>query len=75
VSRHDFDPTSLIAGLVFVVIGAVFSIAAVTDTELGTRWVWPALLIGLGLAGLAASLPRSRPRDDAGGTADLDAPR
>lgn len=57
--RHDLDLTSAIAGLVFVALGLAF----LFDATLDVRWVAPALLIGLGVAGLAAFLPRPR-RDD-----------
>jgi hypothetical protein len=56
VKRHDVDPTSLVAGFVFVIIGAIYLVAALTDSDLDARWLLPVLLIGLGIAGLAGSI-------------------
>lgn len=53
--RHRLDATSLIAGLLFVVLGGLFLYDRAGSFDLQVRWVWPALLIGLGLAFLASS--------------------
>ena len=59
MQRHDRDDTSLVAGLLFLALGAAYLLDAVTGISIDARWVLPVLLIGLGLAGLAASLPRA----------------
>lgn len=62
--RHPFDPASLIAGVVFVAIAAAYLIGAYTDLHIGSGWVLPLALIGLGAAGLAGSLRRGLRNDD-----------
>lgn len=47
---HDLDLTSLIAGIVFVAVGAFFLADQFQTLDLQVRWVWPAVLIGLGVA-------------------------
>lgn len=54
MERHELDATALIAGVLFLALGALFLADRLTDIELEARWVWPVLLIGLGLALLAA---------------------
>lgn len=58
--RHDTDLTALVSGLVFVLLGAGFWLDEVDAWHLQARWVWPVLLIGLGVAGLAGSGARYR---------------
>lgn len=53
------DRTALVAGVLFTVLGVVFWIDAGTDIEVEMRFIWPILLIGLGLAGLVSSARRS----------------
>ena len=62
--RHDLDLTSLVAGVVFVALAAVYLIGSLSDVHVGWRWVLPLLLIGLGVAGLAGSLRSGLRRDD-----------
>lgn len=52
--RHELDATALIAGVLFLGFGLLFLADRVTSLELQARWIWPALLIGLGVALLAA---------------------
>lgn len=54
--RHEFDLTSLVAGLVFVGIATAYLIGAYTSVRIDAGWVLPLGLVGLGLAGLAGSL-------------------
>jgi hypothetical protein len=50
VKRHPADLLSLAAGIVFVLIG-VAALNRVLDLRLITGdWLWPAVLIGAGLA-------------------------
>jgi hypothetical protein len=64
VPRHDLDPFSLMAG-VFL---AGVALLGLLDQGTGesARWVWPALLILVGLIGLLATGARHRTsrRDD-----------
>jgi hypothetical protein len=59
VSRHNVDPTSLVAGLVFVVIGIAYVLDAADVLTVQAKWVVPLALIGLGVAGLAGSILRA----------------
>jgi hypothetical protein len=63
VRRHEVDVFSLLAGVVFAVIGAGYLLGALTDVRLDPEWAAPVALVGLGLAGLTATL-RGRPRDE-----------
>ena len=64
--RHETDPVSFTAGLLFLGIGLTYLLPEVSGIEIGTPWVIPALLIGLGLCGLlAAFAPRPRPAREA----------
>jgi hypothetical protein len=61
VKRHPADLISLIAGLIFVLIGLAYLFSENLDVNTGgTRWLLPVALIGLGIAGLAGSLAGAR---------------
>jgi hypothetical protein len=53
VPRHDVDLLSLMAGVAF--IGTAVAFLLDTATDLSADWLWPVLLIVVGVAGLAAS--------------------
>ena len=55
---HDLDLTSLISGLLFSGLAAGFLADGLNAWNLRLAWVWPVLLIGLGLALLAPSRSR-----------------
>lgn len=55
------DRTALVAGLLFVALGAVFLLESLDVIDVRTVIVLPVLLIGLGAAILAGGLAR-RPR-------------
>jgi hypothetical protein len=74
VRRHDLDLTSLVAGLVFVALAAVYLVGSLTDVHIGWRWVVPLLLIGLGVAGLAGSLRSGLRRPEEPAALDETAP-
>jgi hypothetical protein len=57
VNRQDPNPGAIVAGVVFAGIGAAFLLARAGGTDLGMEWIWPVLLIGLGVAGLVRSRP------------------
>jgi hypothetical protein len=56
VRKHSFDLVSFIAGLLFVGLAVAYTVGAYTDIRIDPRLVLPLVLVGLGLAGLAASL-------------------
>ncbi len=67
--RHDLDPLSLMAGIFFVGVALLGFLGQGTGSAAG--WLWPALLIVVGLAGLLAARPRGagRERPGSGGSA------
>jgi hypothetical protein len=60
VHRHRADLTSLLAGIVFLVIGVVYLVATHNGTRLDPGWVLALGLLGLGAAGLIGSLWTAR---------------
>ena len=54
--RHDLDVISLIAGVAFGGSALVYLIEH--STGVSGRWIWPVLLIVIGVAGLLASRGR-----------------
>jgi uncharacterized membrane protein (UPF0136 family) len=63
-SRHARDAVSLVLGLILVSVAALFLITDLSDQGVDLRWTAPAVLIGIGALGLAASARRPRPGDD-----------
>jgi hypothetical protein len=69
--RHPLDLFSLLAGVVFLGIGAALMLTESTlDSDADLGWVVAVLLIGLGLAGALGSIVRRRPRAIDGGALD-----
>jgi hypothetical protein len=60
VRRHETDYFSLSAGLLFVILGVMFAVAALADWSFDLRWILPVMLIVLGAGGVAASLASTR---------------
>jgi hypothetical protein len=56
VRRHSTDPVALLAGALFITVGAAYLGGALSDTKIEARWVLPTVLITLGFAGLLVSL-------------------
>ena len=54
--RHSTDPVALLAGALFITVGAAYLGGALSDTRIEARWVLPTVLIVLGFAGLLVSL-------------------
>ena len=54
--RHDLDLVSVIAGVLFVLVAAAYLGAEISDRRLDGEWVFPGLLVGLGVLGLVATL-------------------
>jgi len=59
VGPRDVDVVSLMAGVGFTGIAAIALLSA--DGDLGARWMWPLLLILMGVVGLVASRRGTRP--------------
>ena len=58
MQRHELDPFSLVGGLLFAVLGVLFLLDGAGSVDIKPRWVWPLVLIALGVAGVLASRPR-----------------
>ena len=54
--RHSTDAVALLAGALFITVGAAYLGGALSDTKIEARWVLPTVLIALGFAGLLTSL-------------------
>lgn len=59
--RHQRDAVSLVLGLLLIAVAALFLVHDLGSTDLDLRWVSPVVLIGVGVAGLAASVRRRPP--------------
>lgn len=60
--RRRMDWGSLIAGLLFIALGAAFIVAGPSRWGFDAVWAVPVLAVGLGIAGLARALYVSRNR-------------
>ena len=58
--RHELDPVSLVFGFAFTAAGALF-LAGRIDEAVRLRWLWPVLLLALGL-GILLDLNVHRPK-------------
>jgi len=59
VRRQEPNPGALVAGALFIALGVLFLLDHAGSIDLDVRWIWPVLLIGLGVAGLVRSrIPR-----------------
>ena len=56
--RHDLDLLALVSGIALAWLG----LALLVERDLGEagRWIWPVLLIVVGVVGLAGSRSRAR---------------
>lgn len=54
--RHERDAVSLMAGLLVLLVGALYLLADLTELALDGRWVGPAVLLTVGAVGLLATL-------------------
>ena len=59
MSHARYDPVSLVAGLLFVVLGVVYLLDALDVWDPEAALVLPLLVIGLGLALLMGAIGRS----------------
>lgn len=70
---HPTDPVSLVSGLLFVAIATVAIAGGLTVDALSAEWVWPSVLVLLGLLVLAtAGLGRRGQQTTTDGVDDAD---
>jgi hypothetical protein len=62
--RHELDWVSLIAGIVFTGIAALYLVVAGSDLSIDHRLVWPVVFVALGLAGVATAVRATRREED-----------
>jgi hypothetical protein len=58
MKRHDFDPISLVAGVLFTGLGIASLTGSVRYEDLDLSWVWPLTIAALGLALLIGAVER-----------------
>jgi hypothetical protein len=49
MKRHDFDPASLLFGVLFLALALYFLFSERTVADLGSRWLWPVVILTPGL--------------------------
>jgi len=65
MKRHDIDVASLVFGLIFLGVSAMWSLVEVDVMGIpGLEVATPVLLVSIGLAGLIASISRMRTKQD-----------
>ena len=72
MKRHTFDATSFIFGVVLGAAGIGFLLAEQYEWNVDGRWVLPAALIALGVAGIAGAISGLLPRGDSEADDTLD---
>lgn len=60
MTRHETDWGSLIAGLLFVILGLTFATTGRGDWGIDAIWLLPVVAIGLGIAGVVRALTSAR---------------
>ena len=58
--RHELDAVSLLGGLLFVMVGALYLVEGLTDVDLNARLVGSGVLLTLGLLGLTLGVRRGQ---------------
>jgi hypothetical protein len=71
--RHDFDPIAFVFGLAFTGLGLLFLVGRF-DLFNHARWLWPGLLVVLGLAVLVGARGRGAHGGEAGRRGAASAP-
>lgn len=61
--KHPFDLLSFIAGLLFVGLATAYIVGAYSDVRLEPQYVFPLVLVVLGVAGLGGSILGQRRSD------------
>lgn len=74
MKRHAFDLISFVFGAIFLGIGVTYLITDSSFTSLEARWIWPALLLAVGIAFLAPARKVLRPVVDPQSLGLSDAP-
>ncbi|WP_116248203.1 hypothetical protein [Nocardiopsis sp. FIRDI 009] len=64
MARRRTDWGSFVAGLLFLGLALAFVVRGTGDWEFNVVWVLPVLAAGLGVAGVARALTRSRGHGD-----------
>jgi hypothetical protein len=59
---HELDPFAFVGGLLFSGLGVLFLLDEAGSIAVSPRWIWPLVLIALGVAGLLASRPKREDR-------------
>ena len=52
MSRHEVDVFSLVTGLAIIVLAGTQLLGITLDVSVDVRYLWPTLLVGLGVLGL-----------------------
>jgi len=73
MKQHAFDATSFIFGVVLGAAGIGFLLAEQYEWNVDGRWVLPAALIALGIAGIAGAISGLVPRRGSDADDDTDA--
>ena len=60
--RHETDAVSLMAGALLVLTGGLFLLTDLTDLSVDGRWLWPGVLVAVGLVGLVSTMRSARRR-------------
>lgn len=60
MQRHEFDAVSFLAGLCFIATALLVLIGDVTLFDVGWAWLWPTVVVVIGVAGLASAIRRRR---------------
>jgi hypothetical protein len=67
--RHQLDPVSLTFGFAFTGVGLLFLLGR-ADQAIRLRWIWPLLLLALGVA-ILLDVSRTRPSHDLDAVPDV----
>ena len=68
MKRHDFDPVSFVSGVFLTTIGLIFLMPRASRDLIvmitrSSRWIWPVLLVTIGVAVLLSAAARMGRRE------------